>query len=427
MIAADRQDLSVKAEPGGVQCTEVAVGSAPGKAGAAAECVQVTDGPAGRRSVSEAVSSTQDGAGTCSIGSAGYWSYERFGSCLKDMTTTYTLRDDKGTAIGSAQLKINLSMSLSATSSMWTELVTVTMVSSTSNVPSLNIAFDASCTAPCQMGAAKPWAGARTLTPGTSAQGTVLYSDSPAVGAVDSLANDYHMYVTQDNTIPLQPNVNWTNPRKVRCDNAVHEPGKGSPGCVYADVRPDLSYSLTDYGAAAATYAFALNYLPNMPKQFTRLKGDSEPNRKRTCGAQSTVPFAQLDPVAFPEDSCDEFPFAGTYQGGTNGGLCAEIVPQLTNGNWTFRETTGHPVTYKESCVRGHVPLPVNKAAAWEVRQLRPDAAPDRHRGVHRLLDDLTSTGPGPNDTVAAPGGLSPGRGRGAPTTNGPAERGSRR
>ncbi|WP_456154362.1 NucA/NucB deoxyribonuclease domain-containing protein [Streptomyces lydicus] len=41
-------------------------------------------------------------------------------------------------------------------------------------------------------------------------------------------------------------------------------------------------------------------------------------------------------PATVPDGSCDEYPFAGSYQGGTNGGLCADVVPLLENGVWSF-------------------------------------------------------------------------------------------
>jgi hypothetical protein len=59
-----------------------------------------------------------------------------------------------------------------------------------------------------------------------------------------------------------------------------------------------------------------------------------------------------------PNDSCDEYPYAATYQGGTNGGLCADIFPILEEDNtWQMYQDPAAPtVTFNEPCVRGHVP-----------------------------------------------------------------------
>jgi hypothetical protein len=76
------------------------------------------------------------------------------------------------------------------------------------------------------------------------------------------------------------------------------------------------------------------------------------------------VPFVPFDNSIVQDDSCDEFPFAGTYEGGTDGGLCAEIVPQYEDGAWyIYQADDSRPVTGDEPCVRGHVPNTVNKAA----------------------------------------------------------------
>ncbi|WP_405808504.1 hypothetical protein OG524_00505 [Streptomyces sp. NBC_01520] len=85
--------------------------------------------------------------------------------------------------------------------------------------------------------------------------------------------------------------------------------------------------------------------------------------RTNTCEEGSTVSFVRDDSLV-PTDSCDEYPFADTYEGGTNGGLCAEIVPLLENGSWNFYEfDPSRPVTKNEPCIRAHVPLQQNTDA----------------------------------------------------------------
>ncbi|WP_439145616.1 NucA/NucB deoxyribonuclease domain-containing protein [Streptomyces canus] len=84
-------------------------------------------------------------------------------------------------------------------------------------------------------------------------------------------------------------------------------------------------------------------------------------NRRATCEDGTFVPF---DDDIVVDDSCDEFPFAGTYEGGTVGSFCADIVPLFEDGQWYIYEASADkPVTYHEPCVRGHVPLTYNSAA----------------------------------------------------------------
>ncbi|WP_236246844.1 hypothetical protein [Streptomyces sp. CC210A] len=349
----------------GEKCTPITSSPAAARAGAVKECVTVRakEDAAPR---SEEDSSLRLAAATDAACQPGSWTYERFGSCMSDTRVTYTLRDDKGTALGTGSLDIDSSMSLDARSTTWTEQITVTMTGATGAVTHLHVAFDAGCTSACSMANASPWLGLKTFAVGTTATGTVSYTETLASGAVDYLTTNYHMYVTTTGAVPTEPNVNWSNPRKVRCDNAVHQAGSGTPGCVYPDVTPDLSFSIGQYGAAAITYGWALNNLPNMPHSFKRLSDATgqNANRARTCGSQSSVPFIPFDDSVVYQDSCDEFPFAGTYEGGTDGGLCAEIVPQYENGQWfVYQADDNRPVTGQEPCVRGHVPSGDNSAA----------------------------------------------------------------
>ncbi|WP_159043366.1 hypothetical protein [Streptomyces sp. NBRC 110028] len=74
-------------------------------------------------------------------------------------------------------------------------------------------------------------------------------------------------------------------------------------------------------------------------------------------------------PDVIPDDSCDEFPFAKSYEGGTPGLLCAEVIPgQISPGMWEVRDADpGRPVKFTEKCARGHVPRPENGAAGGKL------------------------------------------------------------
>lgn len=108
----------------------------------------------------------------------------------------------------------------------------------------------------------------------------------------------------------------------------------------------------------------------NLPNKWGLLIGwpltrslDGDSRREYICGFRSTVAFVPK-PDIVPDDSCDEFPFASTYQGGTDGAQCAEIVPLLENGKWEIYEADpARPVKYTEPCVRAHVTLPMNRLA----------------------------------------------------------------
>lgn len=85
------QKSTVKAGFGEEKCVSVPPDAKQGRAGAVEECVQIIQqaSATGTRSRTESSATTltaaQAGAETCSIGQPGHWTYERSGSCPKDM------------------------------------------------------------------------------------------------------------------------------------------------------------------------------------------------------------------------------------------------------------------------------------------------------------------------------------------------------
>ncbi|MBY8884159.1 hypothetical protein K7472_04770 [Streptomyces sp. PTM05] len=348
-------------------CTAVAPDRENGDA--TTECVEMTPAAALAGAPAIADRATPSGATTC-VAKPGYFQHTRFNSCLTGGRITYTLRDNKGEAVGTGIIVVGDSASLSQTSTTWRETETVSVAEVTGRLKSLNIAFDVSCDGGCKATGPSPWAGARTLTAGGTASGSVTFSTPVGKGRDTLVTVGHHLYVTSTGAIPTQPSTGWSSPDKVRCDDAV---GK-FPGCVYPDRRADLDLSLSRYGAAAATYAWAEKNMSdhwgssgNPLQRLADLAG-GESHRASTCGAKSTAPFVPKPASVVPDDSCDEYPFAATVQGGRNGGLCAEVVPLRENGVWKFYEADPkRPVTHDEPCVRAHVPLQVNSAAGGAV------------------------------------------------------------
>jgi hypothetical protein len=140
-------------------------------------------------------------------------------------------------------------------------------------------------------------------------------------------------------------------------------------------IASDLVLSLSEYGAAAATEAFmeqrfidawgtAANPLHRLADSTAQAK-----NRTATC---ETPPFVPVDGSVVPNDSCDEYPFAASYEGGTVGGLCAEIVrQQRIDGTWYFFDASPNkPTTFNGPCVRSHAPLNENTAVGGELGRL---------------------------------------------------------
>ena len=351
----------------GASCVTTAPGSKERALGAVSSCTRLTPTVRTKR-VSRA-------ADPCDSGQSGYWTYTRSGSCFKDFEGEYWLLDDRGRIIGTADFVVSGSMTLSPGRGTFTEKLTVTVTDTDRQVLALNIAMDAACTGACSMADANPWDGMVTLVEGDSAAGTVTYAAGPSAGTQTTIQTSYHMYIVAVGAIPIQPNFTWSNPWNVRCDNSLAV--SGTTGCVYADVRAQLILPLGQYRAAAATYAFAQTYLidhwgaEDSPLRRQADTAIAASNRRATCETPLD-PFIPFDDTVVVDDSCDEYPFAATQQGGTTGSFCADIVAlQEDDGLWYFYEARADkPVTFNEPCVRGHVPLGENEAAGGKVGSL---------------------------------------------------------
>ncbi|MFE9649900.1 hypothetical protein ACFYO0_38480 [Streptomyces sp. NPDC006365] len=139
--------------------------------------------------------------------------------------------------------------------------------------------------------------------------------------------------MTSPGATAVDPNASWDNPREIRCDNQLGP----NPGCVVPSIRATFEFSLAEFGGAGATYGWTQNTLRSgAPLTRDPSKTTADTRREYTCGNLSIDPFVYMDDVV-PNDSCNEFPFALSYEGGTNGAFCADIVPKYENGQWIAR------------------------------------------------------------------------------------------
>ncbi|MER8199717.1 hypothetical protein ABTY00_38125 [Streptomyces microflavus] len=276
----------------------------------------------------------------------------------------YTLKDGNGSPIGTGTLNVSTGAVLSASATKWKERIAVTMTGATGAVTTLSVKFRTSCSAGCKTPKYAPWVGKTgELVLGKLANGDVEYEANPAPGSSVDVTTSYTMYVTSPGATATDPNASWSNPRNVRCDDAVRDTASTttpSPGCVVPHVMPVINMSdqpnTSGPGAAAAAYLWAQNNLANgwgSSKPLTRAKSGIADRTARTCGTFQE----RTDIVA--TDSCDQFPFASTHEGGADGALCAEIIPSY-RGGWHIHELQGGA---GKSCVRAHVPLADKQSA----------------------------------------------------------------
>ncbi|MER7468636.1 hypothetical protein [Streptomyces sp. NPDC097981] len=350
-----RQESMSAALPAGRTCTDIPA-SKVRKDGARA-CTEVTR-TAGSRTAAPLA------AGTCSV-QPGYYHFDRHSYCLSDARLTYTLYDPvNGSVKGVGEISLSGSATLDARSGWWNELFTATVTRLEGNVRSLAVKLTASCANSCGMLNADAW-GTKVLVLGQSASSHVTFSSYPASGTVTQITPQYALQLYQPGDTPGDWNHNWSLPTKVRCDAE-----SAGYGCVIGQIRAQLNLPLSQWGAAAATYWYGQAALsdhwgaPDNPLRRNKSEAQAEANRYRTCEEGSSIPFYPQDDI--PTDSCDEYPFAGTFEGGRDGGSCAEILPKFEGGTWKIYYFLGRKPTGYEPCVRGHVPLKQNTDAGGE-------------------------------------------------------------
>ncbi|MGW7568465.1 DNA/RNA non-specific endonuclease [Streptomyces tendae] len=337
------------------ECAPTRAGSRERRAGAVEACVTMSAAPAKQpdrqsRTAARSVAQTaadDDNSASCAVTVPGQWTYSRFGYCVSGITVLYVLKDGNGKEIGTGTLNVATSALLPAdiANPKWNEYVTVTMTGATGAVTSLTAKLRSACSAGCKASKTAPWYGGE-LVKGESVNGFVTYTSSPAAGAKLRFTTSYQLFVTSPGAQITDPNASWSNPEEIRCDDDVRDASGTTParGCVVPSVMPVVKLSAaSSSGSAAAGYLWAQENLADgwgRSKPLTRAKDGIADRTSRTCGSGGSQPFqARTDLVA--DDSCGEFPFAATHEGGTDGARCAEVVPNWSSGGWDVYPMNG--------------------------------------------------------------------------------------
>lgn len=281
----------------------------------------------------------------------------------------FTFYNDKLEPIGATIAGLVQYMHLNVRGKDWTEEDTVTSVSSKGETAPIDFTMTAVCGSPCVASA--------------HLSGVLRTGDTGHVSYRDEIGeNEYHITDT-DYTLPFEapPFVTikipvWNFGLNYRCDNGVAVTGTG---CIFPEYKPDLDLSLKKYGAAAAMYLWAQDNMkahwgayPNGGK-LTRLKDDdqAEKNYEKLCKGFKNIPG-----IGAPgdKDSCDEFPFAKTYQSGAGalgkegGAGCVQAYAVRTADTGTEAEQWGDVTIQRRPnlrapCIRGHIPGKLNSGA----------------------------------------------------------------
>ena len=279
------------------------------------------------------------------------WWITRSQGCTSDVPMTFELFDSEtGELIGEADLEFSDSITLNATSGQFQETNYITMLDE-NDVPELLTTYIGSCDALCYVSSSAAEDDA-VLTPGETVSGVVTYSDTPAVGANDFVDMANSIVMDTPGGAVISPGSVGGQPQ-LRCDTGMYtDPASSSTGCIYPQVDPTVEFTLSGTGSTAAIDAWAeesedaaWGYYTPLTRLVSSAQRDA--NRAAICGS-----FVSL----YPNDSCEEYPFASTTQSGGYNGLtgadCAQVQAVNDDGTWEI-EILGN-YTGAEGCVVGH-------------------------------------------------------------------------
>ncbi|MGC7100695.1 NucA/NucB deoxyribonuclease domain-containing protein [Amycolatopsis lurida] len=298
----------------------------------------------------------------------GQWTITRFTTCF-NAGLTYTARDKNTHApVGGAQFTITQNAELNPQGTQWTENLSLTMVAGSAwgvvLVTPMQASWQGSCSgAGCQVPDNTAFPPSSSITQGATLSGTMTFSNPRAKGTVEAFQTTYLLHVVSVGSLADAP-AHYGSP-ELRCDAQVGS----TSGCVVTGYIPTFNVDSVEFPLAALGVRWAQDNLASHPgkpgagaplnRQANTAK--QQANRARICGSSSG--FVKLPTV--PDDSCDEYPFAATTQGGSmQGPDCAEIVP-LPNGSVQVIK----PASAITTCARAHVPLGQNTDVGGDLGQ----------------------------------------------------------
>ncbi|ANZ13894.1 hypothetical protein SNOUR_02870 [Streptomyces noursei ATCC 11455] len=276
--------------------------------------------------------------------------------------------DTNGKEIGRAVVVAVSFARLSSSSGKWTENIAVKATEMTGNAKTVSMDLSATCSGLCTVDA-PAWGGAPVeLALGDEKTGNLSFTSTVTKGNYSFISPTYTSFgeILDAGGGPANP-VTW-NGHDLRCDAQVGS----TPGCVVMGHMANVTIRESAYGAAAIAYGWAQSNLKGgnfgtKTKPLQRNAGGKKAaaqKRRQSCTA-APDPFKK-DP-SVPDDSCEEFPFASSVQGGTNGSECTEIIPRKTGGVWHVDVVRASPHGDFSPCIRAHVPKPENTGAGGEL------------------------------------------------------------
>ncbi|MEV4426426.1 hypothetical protein AB0K23_13800 [Streptomyces sp. NPDC049602] len=321
---------------------------------------------------------------SCSVASNSI-TYTRTDSCVvDDLIVTWLVND---VPRGNATFIYRLEVDTDVNTDTVTETASLRLKSMDADITTATINLDFLCRGYCQMNDT-PWTGLNTWAKGDihSAIKVSRMKWTPTAGAERNLLTPYWRFSGSINgaTVRMPLEVEKSD-LDVRCDVEV----KTTPGCIFSHYRPTYRINEKKFPAASAHIWLMQQKLPGgyglkgkepltflsndiyVPSPPTSTKLLVDHNRDTICPSSWTrSPLATMSPELGANDvpSCDEFPFASSWQSGaipsswggknlssvTSGEGCVNTIAQRDAGGvWRLvPDTRSHLPTWTEPCGR---------------------------------------------------------------------------
>ncbi|MBC2879424.1 MULTISPECIES: NucA/NucB deoxyribonuclease domain-containing protein [Streptomyces] len=363
-------------------CQPVAPGSTLHRQGAAWSCMKVSPGPVPdlpapatvRGPAAERSPERPTPAELCYDKSADPVVSTRLAYCVRERVE-FPVTDGEGHQVGYTLVALLImGMPNSESGGRWTEHITAITKEMTPGTEGVEMSLDSFCSGGCSTGG-PAWNGAAlVLGPagsetGADATGRLTYTSNTPKDLSLEVQLSYHVHGQTIGARPITNDGVFFGPL-LRCDQSVG----ATSGCIVTGHMANVTFSKSQFHGAAVAYEWAqknlLGHYGDATHPLTRFYDPLDPEardrRAATCyrGKFKFVNGA----TGVPNDSCDEYPFARSVQGGNDGEHCIDITPRQIGGVWDVAGVTVDRGTPPDApCIRAHVDNRDNTNAGGEL------------------------------------------------------------
>ncbi|WP_086566178.1 MULTISPECIES: NucA/NucB deoxyribonuclease domain-containing protein [Streptomyces] len=290
------------------------------------------------------------------------------------MPLKYILLGNKNEKLGEAHIVLLAVGMLDSYKGQWDEAIIANPGDMDDKVSSVEVALNSTCSGMCSTtGPAFGGTHAIVTKGGDPVQSTITYISGVAAKSGTSSHSMPTYYVDGAAVggvgVPGYDSAIFDGP-DVRCDGEIGN----TTGCIVFGHTPNVTFSKAKYRGAAVAYEWAQKNLTGkfgdanhlLSRYIDPLDPEAEKRRAKTC---DRGPYAfPRGATGIPNDSCDEYPFARSWQGGNDGEHCIDITPRQIGGVWDVAGVTVDRGTPPNApCIRAHVDNKDNTAAGGEL------------------------------------------------------------